>query len=100
NADRLNGITQQQYALSTECSTPPCPAIDFFPTVPAVSQLPTQTLSPIYRIAADLHAPYIMQTAFSLERQVTKIANLTLTYLNARGVHQLLSIDVNAPTPG
>jgi hypothetical protein len=41
-----------------------------------------------------------MQTAFSLERQVTKIANVTLTYLNARGVHQLLSIDTNAPTPG
>jgi hypothetical protein len=41
-----------------------------------------------------------MQTAFSLERQVTKIANVTLTYLNARGVHQFLSIDVNAPAPG
>jgi hypothetical protein len=41
-----------------------------------------------------------MQSAFSLERQVTKIANVTLTYLNSRGVHQLLSIDTNAPTPG
>jgi hypothetical protein len=35
-----------------------------------------------------------------MERQVTKIANLTLTYLNARGVHQLMLIDTNAPTPG
>ncbi|MGD1215150.1 MAG: carboxypeptidase regulatory-like domain-containing protein [Terriglobales bacterium] len=100
NADRLNGVTQQQYAVSTQCSTPPCPTIDFFPNVPAVNTLPAQTTSPIYQIAPGLHAPYIMQTAFSLERQVTKIANVTLTYLNARGVHQLLSIDTNAPTPG
>jgi hypothetical protein len=99
NADRLNGVTQQQYVLSNQCSTPPCSAIDFFPNVPAVSQLPAST-SPIYQIAPDLHAPYIMQTAFSMERQVTKIANLTLTYLNARGVHQLLLIDTNAPAPG
>jgi carboxypeptidase family protein len=91
NADRLNGVTQQQYAVSS--------GIDFFPNVPTVSQLPTAT-SPIYQIAPELHAPYIMQTAFSLERQVTKIANVTLTYLNARGVHQLLSIDTNAFTPG
>jgi len=96
----LNGVTQQQYAVSAQCSTPPCPAIDFFPVVPMPSQLPTQTTSPIYQIAPDLHAPYIMQTAFSMERQVTKIANLTLTYLNSRGVHQLLLIDTNAPMPG
>ncbi len=98
NADRLNGITQQQYAQSCPPAQPPqpCSAIDFFPNV----QLPPQSTSPIYRIAPDLHAPYIMQTAFGVERQVTKIANVTLTYLNARGVHQLMSVDINAPTPG
>ncbi|MGA2966008.1 MAG: carboxypeptidase regulatory-like domain-containing protein [Terriglobales bacterium] len=97
NADRLNGKTQQQYAASCPQAQPPqpCALIDFFPDV----QRPAQTTSPIYRIAPGLHAPYIMQNAFSLERQVTKIANVTLTYLNARGVHQFLSIDVNAPTP-
>ncbi|MFI5111018.1 MAG: carboxypeptidase regulatory-like domain-containing protein, partial [Terriglobales bacterium] len=29
-----------------------------------------------------------------------KIANVTVSYLNSRGVHQFLSIDTNAPTPG
>jgi hypothetical protein len=98
NADRLNGITQQQYAVSCPPSQPPqpCSQIGFFPNV----QLPPQTTSPIYQIAPGLHAPYIMQTALSVERQVTKIANVTLTYMNGRGVHQLLSIDTNAPTPG
>ncbi len=104
NADRLNGITQQQYAVSvpspSQCTAPPCPVIDFFPTVPAVSSLPADTTSPIYQIAPRLHSPYVMQTAFSVERQVTKIANVTVSYLNSRGVHQFLSIDTNAPTPG
>jgi len=100
NAYRLNGVTQQSYAVSCPQSQP-CSQLNFFPTVPAVSQLPSQTISSIYQIAPELHAPYIMQSAFTLERQVTKIANVTLTYLNSRGVHQLLSIVTNAPdTPG
>src|SRR5260370_36724146 len=41
-----------------------------------------------------------MQTAFSLEGQVTKVANVTVSYLNARGEHQFLSLNVNAPPPG
>jgi len=40
-----------------------------------------------------------MQTAFSLERQLTKIANLTVLPQCA-GVHQFLSLNVNAPLPG
>ncbi len=90
NADRNNGVTQQQYLV---------PSPTTFPTIPPLnpSDLLQQT---IYKISPSLHAPYIMQTAFSLERQVTKIANVTVTYLNARGVHQFVSLNVNAPTPG
>jgi hypothetical protein len=87
NADRQNGVTQQQYLVSNPS----------YPTPPSVG---SQTASSIYQISPDLHAPYIMQTAFSLERQVTKIANVTVSYLNARGVHQFLSIVTNAPLPG
>jgi hypothetical protein len=98
DTNRLNGITQQQYAVSipAQCNSD-CPTINFFPTVPPVSQLPSQTVSSIYQIASNLHAPYVMQTAVSLERQVTKFANATLTYLNSRGVHQLMSFIPNAP---
>jgi Carboxypeptidase regulatory-like domain/TonB dependent receptor len=89
NADRQNGVTQQQYVV-------PDPS---YPTPPAVNTLPP-TAQTIYQINAGLHAPYIMQSAFSVERQVTKIANVAVSYLNSRGVHQFLSIDTNAPTPG
>jgi len=88
NADRLNGVTQQQYIVDNPTYTLP-------PPVPTSSATPQA----IYQISPNLHAPYIMQSAFSLERQVTKIANVTLTYLNSRGVHQLLSIVTNAPQP-
>ena len=89
NTDRLNGVTQQQYIVTDPTYTIP-------PVIPTSSPT-TQT---IYQISPNLHAPYIMQSAFSLERQVTKIANVTLTYLNSRGVHQFLSLNVNAPLPG
>jgi hypothetical protein len=90
NAERLNGITQQQYTVANPTG---------FPVLPAPGTLPTNTQT-TYQINPTLHAPYIIQSAVSVERQVTKIANATLTYLNSRGVHQLLSLNVNAPTPG
>ena len=90
NADRLNGVTQQQYIV-------PDPTLSEIP--PVVPRRPPTTQT-IYQISPNLHAPYIMQSAFSLERQVTKIANVTVTYLNSRGVHQFLSLNVNAPLPG
>src|SRR5208282_994447 len=77
NADRLNGVTQQQYIVDNPTYTLP-------PPVPTSSATPQA----IYQISPNLNAPYIMQSAFSMERQVTKIANVTLTYLNSRGVHQ------------
>ncbi len=86
NADRLNGVTQQQY-------------VEIDPTYNPSPTAPTSSSSPqyIYQISPTLHSPYIMQSAFSVERQVTKIANVTLTYLNSRGVHQFLSLVTNAP---
>jgi Carboxypeptidase regulatory-like domain/TonB dependent receptor-like, beta-barrel len=95
NAERENGIIQQQYVVD---STPANPLIYQDP-LPPLSTLPA-TSKAIYQINPDLRAPYIMQTAFSLERQVTRIANVTVTYLNSRGVHQFLTLNVNAPLPG
>jgi uncharacterized membrane protein YgcG len=86
NVDRLNGIVQQQYVINTPAYTPN-------PVAPTSSSVP-QT---IYQINPTLHSPYILQSAFSMERQITKIANATLTYLNSRGVHQLLTLIPNAP---
>ena len=89
-AERLNGVTQVQYIANTHLS---------YPTIPSPAQL--QLSSPTtYQIDPRLRAPYIMQTAVSLERQISKSATVTASYLNSRGFRQLLTRNINAPLPG
>ncbi|MGO8815374.1 MAG: carboxypeptidase regulatory-like domain-containing protein [Terriglobia bacterium] len=91
NAERLNGINQQQYIV---------PSPDFYPDVPPVSTLSAALLSPaIYQIAPNLRTPYTTQSGIGLERQVTKFITASVTYLNTHGVHQLVTRDINAPDP-
>ena len=92
-ANRYNGITQQQYVVSNP---------NFFPLIPTPAQLAQlSTTSPtIYQVQSNLRVPYTMEAAFSVERQVTKNATVSVTYLNSRGVHQLFLRNANAPLPG
>jgi len=105
NTERLNGLNQQKYILSVcnpetqSCDGQPT-SIDFFPNVPSVSDLPAATTPTIYQIGPSLRSPYTMQSALSVERQITRIATLAVSYINSRGVHQFLSINANAPLPG
>jgi hypothetical protein len=89
---RLNGTTEQQFKVTNP---------DFFPTVPSISTLSNfQTATTTYRIDPRLRAPYVLQGAASIERQLGKYANMSLTYIDSRGVHMLLTDDINAPLPG
>jgi hypothetical protein len=92
-AERLNYANplQQQLIISSP---------DFFPDIPSPLPPPSSSSLPTsYQIASDLRAPYVLQSAVSLEQQVTKNATLTLTYLRSHGVHQFLLDDLNAPLP-
>ena len=97
-AERLNanGLGQRQYIV-------PNPQ-QFYQTLTAseiAGLIASSTTSPTYyQIAPNLRAPYTMQTAVSIERQVTKKATVALTYLNAIGEHQLFIRNSNAPLPG
>jgi Carboxypeptidase regulatory-like domain/TonB dependent receptor len=90
-AERQNGIAQLQYIVSNP---------NFYPLIPPPSDLPTTTSPTIYQVAPNLEPSYTMQTAFSVERQLTKSSTLSVTYLNARGDHQLFIRNANAPLPG
>ena len=92
-AERLNGLNEQQYIVTNP---------DFFPTVPSSSSLATfsTSLPTTYRIDPNLRAPYTIQSAIGLERQFTKALKGSVTYINSHGVHQLLTNDINAPLPG
>lgn len=91
--ERFNGINEQQYVV---------PNPDFYPSIPTVSVLASSsqtTLATTYQIDPHLRAPYTVQSAVGLERQIGRNATASVTYLNAHGVHQLLTNDINAPLP-
>jgi hypothetical protein len=96
-AERLNGITQEQLVVTSPCFFP-TPPPSFTPNPCPGSQ--TQLLPTTYRISPRLHAPGIMQTAVALERQVSKSMTLSVSYLNSRGFDQLLTNNINTPLPG
>ena len=54
--------------------------------------LQTQTFS---QLKPSYHSPYNEQLGLSLERQLTKVSTLTLTYLHSNGVHQNATRDSN-----
>ena len=67
-------------------------------TTPPLLTPSQTTLLTTYERNADLHAPYVIQTAVSLERQLTKTANLSVSYLNSTGNDQFYTNNINAPT--
>ncbi len=97
-AERLNGITQEQFVVTN----PTCfPGLDVPLTTPVTSCGPPPAVaSTTYQIGPTLHAPYTVQSAISVERQLTKSATLTVNYLNSRGFDQFLTINANGPYPG
>jgi hypothetical protein len=91
----LNGVTQTEYIINN----PTCfPGLDQ-PLTTAIANCGSNTRT-VYQISPSLYSPYTLQSAISVERQVTKAATLSVTYLNSRGFDQLLSINANAPYPG
>jgi len=88
-AQRGNGVIQQHFLVLNP---------DFYPNIPTAAELGSSATSPtIYQIDPNLKIPYTMQGGVTLERQLSKSANIALTYLNSRGVHSLLTRNINAP---
>jgi len=79
-----------------------CPETAFFdpnqavlPTDPNFQASPA-TPQTVYQPNPNLRTPYTMQTGVTLERQLTKSANLSVTYLSSRGNHQFFTNFTNA----
>ena len=56
--------------------------------------------SAINAISPSYRSPYLAQLGMSVERQVTKAATVTFTYMHTSGFHQLVVRDSNAYLPG
>jgi hypothetical protein len=91
-ARRYNGAVQQQYVVNNP---------DFFPLVPSAATLAGfQSPQVIQEIDSHMRAPYIMQSAVTVEQQLPGKTTAALTYTNSHGVHEFRSNDINAPLPG
>src|SRR5262249_47132233 len=67
-AQRLNGVAQQQFIVTNP---------DFYPNLPTPAELAASTNSPtVYQVDPNLKIPYTMQGGVTLERQLTKSANI------------------------
>jgi hypothetical protein len=88
---RLNNVNLAQVVVTNP---------DFFnpaPTPPPLALGPT-TLETYYEYNNRQKSPGVFQVALSLERQLTKYANLNVSYLHSTGWDQLLTNNINTPT--
>jgi hypothetical protein len=91
-AQRYNGIVQQQYVITNP---------GFYPSVPSIASLGANpSTQSVRQVDPHLRAPYLLQSALTLERQLPKNTTLAVTYTNAHALHVLRSEDINAPFPG
>lgn len=89
-AERYNGSSQQSFVIANP---------DFFPSIPPVSALASSPQT-VEHSSPTLNAPYLMETAVGVERQLPARTTVALTYVNSHGRRQFLTNDVNAPLPG
>ena len=96
SALRNNGFTQQSYQLNSSA----VPLI-YYPDIPPASALSGGTLKQqnINIIDRAVHAPYMMQSAATLERALPGRTSLSVNFVDTRGVHALRQRDINAPFP-
>ena len=94
--EREGGIDPAQYQVKFQIANP-----NFYlsSTPLPLSQLPPATTPTVYETNNGLHAPYTIQTGVTLERQLTKSANIAVTYLDSRGVHQFYTNNLNPVNP-
>ena len=96
-AERLNGVTQQQFIVDN----PTCfRGIDVPLSSFSGCGAPSSSAPNMYQISPRLHAPYTLQGALGVERQLTKSATVSAIYINSRGFDQFVLINASAPYPG
>lgn len=89
-AIRFNGQNQHRYIVSHP---------KFFPNAPPSSSF-TGMGETVRHVDANLHAPYLVQSAVGIEHQLPFKTTISTTFINSHGVHLLGSRNINAPLPG
>lgn len=88
---RFNGVNQQQLIIDRP---------DFYPLVPPFSSLVGQTSAQtVHAFDPNLRAPYMIQTAVSVERQLPWKSTISTSYTNTRALHLLRSVNAGTYDP-
>jgi hypothetical protein len=87
NRYNLDQLGQVQSIQSNPNGTPPGSTTEKSPALPT-----------FYRTQPGLNAPAITEAGTGIEHQVNKNVSVSATYLYSRGIHQLLSRNIDAPT--
>ncbi len=110
-AERFDGVSQLNLFVNANDADPArraasltLLALPVF-TLTGVTNVPTAaqilavlpSSSAIRRVAGDLQAPYTIQAAFGIERQLPAKTRLTFYYIASRSLHQLRTRNINAP---
>ena len=98
NAYRFNGQNQIPYIVTNS----PSLLLQYYlaGTAPPTADLTVDPrFNSRYQIDSHLQSPYLMQTVIGVEHQLFKRTTVTVNYMNARGNHELLTRDINAPYP-
>jgi len=90
-----NGLNQQQFLVANPVFFNPNQTI-----LPSGFQGAAAAPETKFVLNPNLRTPYIIQSGVTLERQLTKVANVSVTYLNSRGSHQFYTNFINASGPG
>lgn len=90
NAERQNGILQQQFIVASP---------EFYPTIPPVSTLGPQNLPTIYQISSKFRSPYGLVSSIGLEHPLGTRGSISAQYYYARYNRVLVTRNANAPFP-
>ncbi|HZL53544.1 MAG TPA: carboxypeptidase regulatory-like domain-containing protein, partial [Terracidiphilus sp.] len=97
--ERYNGGANSQ--AQTVINNPSCFTATSLSAINLASCGSGSAVAPqIDQVSHSYHSPYMEQFGTSLERQLSKTATLTLTYVHSFGVHQMATRDSNAYLPG
>jgi hypothetical protein len=87
-AQRQNGVSQQQYIVASPATYPNFP------------QLGAQSSPTIYRINPAFHSPYIFMSTIGVDYPLGGHGRISVDYNYNRADHSLLLRNINAPLPG
>ena len=87
NLNLFDGVSQKRYVANSQI---------FYPAIPSLALIGVsrQQLDP------NFHIPYLMQSVFTLERQLPRKSTVAATYSNAHALHSLRTANINTPVGG